>query len=298
MLVFSDNCDFSAESPAIDRNDASPNEICNVSDANDKPQYALSSGCLVTKHDLCGDVSFEFPVASECVFDINCALCEIENYCADNFIPPVFSFVDSEKLTLLRIRYSKYDFSVSDESNGEKLFDFRPLSEIYGRIGFPEIKTERLVLSLLSDFDAEDYDALCRDDGVNKYWGYDYRTDCPFPAPDYFLNDVQKDLNEGISLSYGVHLNGKLIGECVFHGFNCRGTANAGIRLFEKIQGKGMGTEAFSAFLRFGFDELGLDCINAKCFEENRRSYNLLSRCMIPIGEENGYNLFAVKRKK
>ena len=40
----------------------------------------------------------------------------------------------------------------------------------------PSLKTERLTLTALRPSDRDAYNALCLDDGRNRWWGYDYRT--------------------------------------------------------------------------------------------------------------------------
>lgn len=290
MLIFHKNCEFltvQRDKRCFDTDDGGNNSAA--------VEYAFDAGCLITKHENENGIGFEFPVASECIFEVDKALTEIENYCADNYIPLVFTFVDGEKLSRLKKRYCRYDINPCDGALSDGLYVFRPLSEIFGCDSFPSVRSDGFVLSLLSECDAEAYDRLCRDDAVNKFWGYDYRVDCPFPAPDFFLNDAKRDLKNGLSLSLAIKCDGELAGEAVLHGFNCRGSANAGIRLFEKYQGYGIGGKAFSALTEYAFS-LGLSEIRAKCFKQNTSSFKMLSRIMTFLSEDEEYDYFIIRR--
>lgn len=290
MLIFQDNCDFLTGQCSEKR--CPDAEDCGNTSAT--VEYAFEAGCLITKYETANGTAFEFPVASECIFEAEKALTEIENYCADNFIPLVFTYVDDEKLSKLKNRYSRYDINPCADALSDRLYIFRPLSEIFGRDSFPTVRSDGFVMSPLSECDAEEYDRLCRDDGVNKFWGYDYRVDCPFPAPDFFITDAKRDLKNGMSLSLAIKCDGELAGEAVLHGFNCRGGANAGIRLFEKYQGRGIGSKAFVLLIDYAFSEIGLHEVHAKCFRQNAASFKMLSKCMPCISEDKLFYFFDV----
>ncbi len=294
MLIFQDSCDFSAVRHTADENGSADG---NAEKGSASVGYALDSGCLVTKYESENGTAFEYPVASECIFDENGALTAIEDYCAEMYIPIAFTYVDAAKLTKLKKRYARYDIKPCKDALSDGLSVFRPLSEIFGRDSFPSVSSDLFEMSPLSQRDAEDYDRLCRDDGVNKYWGYDYRADCPFPAPDFFISDAKRDLKNGLSLSLAIRCGGEFAGESILHGFNCRGSANAGIRLFEKYRGKGIGSKAFSALLDCAFSEIGLTEVHAKCMKQNTASYKMLSKCMTFLTGDASFYYFNAVRK-
>ena len=68
------------------------------------------------------------------------------------------------------------------------------------------------------------------------------------------------------------------------------GTAGGGIWLNEKYQGKGYGTEAFGARIKYAFEELGLRRLENGYFKENEKSHKMQLRF--------GYKDEGIRRKK
>ena len=68
------------------------------------------------------------------------------------------------------------------------------------------------------------------------------------------------------------------------------GTAGGGIWLNEKYQGKGYGTEAFGARIKYAFEELGLRRLENGYFKENEKSHKMQLKF--------GYKDEGIKRKK
>ena len=71
---------------------------------------------------------------------------------------------------------------------------------------------------------------------------------------------------------------------------NVHGTAGGGIWLNEKYQGKGYGTEAFGARIKYAFEELGLRRLENGYFKENEKSHKMQVRF--------GYKDEGIRRKK
>lgn len=176
--------------------------------------------------------------------------------------------------TMLR----KYDVSVKTElAAWEKI---------------PTLHTDRLILSALGENDRKLYNRLCLDDERNRYWGYDYRTDCPDPNEEYFLAETRKDFGTRTAVNWGIRADGKLVGEAVLYDFDYHGGAQVGIRLLSDREGRGFGGEALSAVLHTALYDLGLSVVYAKCFRENVRSQRMLAAHMDRAGEDENYFYF------
>ena len=57
----------------------------------------------------------------------------------------------------------------------------------------PMLKTERLVLDSVTANDISDYNKLCLDESLNKYWGYDYHEDLKGELTESFFVDSAKE---------------------------------------------------------------------------------------------------------
>lgn len=144
----------------------------------------------------------------------------------------------------------------------------------------PILFSERLSFSGVTEADLAPYNRLCLDDARNKYWGYDYKTDCPCPDEHYFYEDQRKDFENRMSLTLAIRLHNKLIGEVILHNFDCNGSSEIGIRILPEHSGYGYGREALRAVIRHALYVIGLDSVVAKCYKENTQSMNMLSAVM------------------
>lgn len=174
----------------------------------------------------------------------------------------------------------------------QKRFDVYVRTELDAWEKIPTLSTGRLVLSALGDADKKDYNRLCTDEERNRYWGYDYQTDCPEPDENYFLDVTRRDFASGTAVNWGIRAGGRLLGEILLYDFDYHGGAQVGIRLFGDREGQGFAGEALAAVLHAGLYELGLSVVRAKCFRENTRSQRLLSAHMEKAGEDETFFYF------
>lgn len=173
-------------------------------------------------------------------------------------------------------------------------YHFTPQSELLLHVSsIPEIQTERLTLSALTDADRDAYNALVLDQDRNRWWGYDDVGGLGGPVePDSFLKVARRDFERRLAVNFAVRLDGKLIGEAVLYRFNCRGDAELGCRIASEFAGHGYGTEAFTAVAEWGLYKVHLTRVVAKCYKENEASRKMLSSCMRPNGEDETFYYF------
>ncbi len=153
-------------------------------------------------------------------------------------------------------------------------------NELSGLTDYPELSSERLTYCKITQHDTDEYNKLCLDIERNKYWGYDYRTDCSEPERDYFYNDQKNDFDNRMTMCLAIRLNGIMIGEVILHDFDYKGSCEIGIRILPKYNGCGYGREALKTVIDYALYGIGLDSVRAKCFKENRPSSNMLSIVM------------------
>lgn len=157
----------------------------------------------------------------------------------------------------------------------------------------PELRTDRLTLDAITQNDAGAYNALCLDDELNKYWGYDYKDDLNGElTDDYFVSVAEKDFDNSLAVNFAVRLDGKFIGEAVLYNIDYKGAAELGCRISREYHGNGYGAEAFAAAADWALYGAGFEKVVAKCFRENSASYCMLSTCMREIGEDETFFYF------
>ena len=171
---------------------------------------------------------------------------------------------------------------------------FEPQNELLQHVNaIPELKTERLTLSALTEADIPAYNALVLDGERNRWWGYDDVGGLGGPVEERsFFNVAQRDFEARQAVNFAVRLDGKLIGEAVLYRFDCRGGAELGCRIDKAYAGNGYGTEAFAAVANWGLYKVHLTRVVAKCFRENQASYHMLSSCMRKNGEDETFFYF------
>lgn len=171
---------------------------------------------------------------------------------------------------------------------------FAPQNELLYHVkAIPELKTERLTLSGLTEEDIPAYNALVLDGERNRWWGYDDVAGLNGPVTERSFYEVaQRDFHNCAAVNFAIRLDGKLIGEAVLYRFNYRGDAELGCRIAKEYEGWGFGTEAFAAVANWGLYGVHLTRIVAKCFKKNEASRKMLSSCMRPNGEDETYYYF------
>ncbi|MDD4844660.1 MAG: GNAT family protein [Anaerotignum sp.] len=140
------------------------------------------------------------------------------------------------------------------------------------------LKTERLILRILTEDDAFDIFAYSKDEAVGKNAGW---------KPHESLEESKQILNEvflGKEDVFGISLkqSGKLIGTLGLMPDFTRINGNArmlGYAIGKDAWGKGFMTEAVAALLSYGFLEKGYGLISVSHYLDNFRSQRVIEKC-------------------
>ncbi|MCW3794876.1 GNAT family N-acetyltransferase [Paenibacillus sp. LS1] len=145
--------------------------------------------------------------------------------------------------------------------------------------GLPALWTERLVLRSLRQSDYSTLSELFSDPQVIRYVN---RGSQPTPIrARRLLNQIRSSSAKLDSLHYGICWRGKeqVIGITSFQHWNDQnGTAQIGYILNRSCWGMGVATEAVQRLLQFGFADLHLRRVEARCYEANVSSERVLSK--------------------
>lgn len=146
--------------------------------------------------------------------------------------------------------------------------------------GLPQLQTERLVLRRLTMNDAPDIFEYASDEDVARYVGWEQHKTIDDSIQ--FLNRVVPTYEDPANKewTWGVMLkeNGKLIGACGIWGKPQHARAEVGYVIGRAYWGQGLVPEAVREILRFGFEELKLNRIEAMCHPNNLASARVMEK--------------------
>ena len=142
----------------------------------------------------------------------------------------------------------------------------------------PTIKTERLILRKIELSDLPDVYEYAKDPEVSKYLLWKPHENIGFTKR--YLKYLQKLYKTHSFYDWGITYNGKLVGTVGFTHFNLpNNSAEIGYVLNRKFWKKGIASEAVTEIIKFGFERLNLNRIEAIYLPENEMSKRLLQRC-------------------
>lgn len=144
----------------------------------------------------------------------------------------------------------------------------------------PRIETDRLILRPLKMADARDMYDYARDPEVSRHVLWDAHKSIWDSRR--FLLFARSQYRKGFPGSFGMELKegGRMIGTIGFMWVNPDfKSAEVGYSLSRDYWNKGLMTEALQAVLRFGFEELKLNRIEAQHDTENPASGKVMAHC-------------------
>ncbi|RCX21442.1 ribosomal-protein-alanine N-acetyltransferase [Fontibacillus phaseoli] len=134
----------------------------------------------------------------------------------------------------------------------------------------PVFETGRLLLRKLECSDAEDFFDFSRDPMLTEHVRWDYHHSIEDARA--FLNSLDCHFQTGHSFNWGIvdKAAGKVIGRICLFGFDeDHDRAEMGYAVSRTYWNRGIATEASRALIKYGFMELGLNRIEARCNEAN-----------------------------
>lgn len=150
----------------------------------------------------------------------------------------------------------------------------------YGNLtNLPTIETDRLILRKMTPGDAEAIFAYASDLEVTRYVVWDtHRTIEDSKA---FLDLTVRGYESGAGPTWGVVYKGdhRFIGTCGFASLEPEhARAEIGYVISKEYRGRGLAPEAVRAMISFGFREMGLHRIEARCIAENAASARVMQK--------------------
>ena len=144
---------------------------------------------------------------------------------------------------------------------------------------FPQIETKNLILRKINPADSRAIFDILSDIKVTEYYDDDAFTDIA-QAIDQ-IEAWENGYKNSFCIRWGIiqKYDGAIIGSCGYYGihaWNLR--ASFGYELASEYWRQGIMTEALRAMISFGFDEMGLNRIDAVVMPGNNASIRMLER--------------------
>lgn len=143
----------------------------------------------------------------------------------------------------------------------------------------PTLETKRLILRKMKKSDAADMFEYASNPAVTKYLTWDVHPNERFTAS--YLSYLQSRYRAGEFHDWAITLrqNDRMIGTCGFTRFNFAScSAEVGYVLNPAYWGHTIAPEALSRVLRFAFDTLALNRVEAKCMAGNTASRRVMEK--------------------
>ena len=143
----------------------------------------------------------------------------------------------------------------------------------------PTLETERLILRKMVLNDAEAVFAYASDSEVSRYTLWE--THRSIEDSRAFLEFATQKYENGGEPDWGIVYrgNGCLVGACGLVNWEAEhARAEVGFVLSREYWGRGLMSEAVRAILRFGFERMNLNRIEARCIAENAASARVMEK--------------------
>jgi RimJ/RimL family protein N-acetyltransferase len=255
-------------------------------------EFALSvySGCALVRVFDMGRYCFLFPYEIEADSDVSASISAIAEYAMREEIPLIFSDVPFDCLSYFR-GFRHMDIDAEDAEAESYRVRIKNECELISSV--PSVARGRVELNEISEDDIADYARLCKEQNVNKYWGYNYSEDVSNPSDRYFYENALREFSSGVSVSMAIRFEGKFIGEGVIYAFDGRGSAEFAIRLLPEWQGKGLGTESSLAISDVG-RKIGLTRLSSRVMNANGASLAMLKKISDCFTKEESESVFYI----
>ena len=149
-----------------------------------------------------------------------------------------------------------------------------------------KFETERLILRTITEYDAVEIFSIRSNSEINRFL-HRIPPKNSFEALDFILNIKRKILNKEI-LFFGIscRTQPQLLGTiCLWNFSEDREIAELGYELLPNYHGKGLMSEAVAFILKFGFQQLNLNKIEAFTNKDNVNSIALLRKFNFILNE-------------
>ncbi len=159
-----------------------------------------------------------------------------------------------------------------------KLFRKKNKENIYSAM--PELDCDRLLLRKMSVFDSDDMFEYAQSEQVTKYLLWSPHESLSYT--EQYLTYVRSRYTEGDFFDWAVVLKSeeKMIGTCGFANIDIENNcAEIGYVINPKYHGNGYAAEAVARVIRYGFEVLELNRIEAKYMVGNEASRKVMEKC-------------------
>ncbi|MBR2465865.1 MAG: GNAT family N-acetyltransferase [Clostridia bacterium] len=238
--------------------------------------YAVtcSDGCMIIRVFDFGRYMFLYPIELFDDADSDAAVLKLSEYVRREELPFVLLDVPTAEVSrLLELGFMHLEIDKEDESS----YRVKIKTEC-------ELASQKLsffhndvLLDEFTEEDIADYADICRDEELNKFWGYDYKEDAPNASDEYFYTAQKEGRTAGTSMSLAVREKDTLVGEVQYFAFNGRGECEVAVRIARRYQSRGLGSRAMEAAIILAA-RLGIKVLFCDVMRENTHSVKMMRK--------------------
>ena len=215
----------------------------------------------------------------------------LASYATRELLPLVITDVPRDELEFLCSVFPHVDAYAYEDDDDSFFIKVNNECDMLEEV--PTVELDGITLCEILDEDKDEYAQLCRDRELNKFWGYDADVDNPDGNPDFYLNTVRREMEDGIALTLAIREGTEFVGEATVYGFDFRGGASIAVRVMKSCHSRGIGSRATRALIEIA-KNMGLKTLNTEIFEENESSIKMTSKFMELKKRKNGKLYFTL----
>ena len=213
-------------------------------------------------------------------------------YARRELIPLIISDIPRDELSVLTDLFRYIDAACYEDD--DDTFFVKVNNECDMCDGLPVLELDGIRLDALTEEDDAAYAELCRNRELNKFWGYDVDVDNPDAEDSYYRLVCERELSDGVAMTFAVRLEGELAGEATIYDFDYLGSASIAVRVLPEFQSRGVGSRSVRALIEVA-GEIGLSELRTEIMNQNEASIKMTSKYMDVEKVEKDKTKFTLK---
>lgn len=145
---------------------------------------------------------------------------------------------------------------------------------------FPNLETEKLILRRMTQNDANDLFEMRKDSRMNEYT--DTKVDENIEETKAYIDNMNKGIDDNKWIIWAIEhkKSNKVIGSISIWNIDKeQKSGELGYGIIPDYQGQGLMKEALLSVIKYGFDNMDLNALDAYTEESNFKSVKLLEKC-------------------
>ena len=224
--------------------------------------------------------------------DLTLACRNLAEYTRKELIPLIISDIPRDELSVITDLFRYVDAACYEDD--DDTFFVKVNNECDMLEELPLMELDGILLDSFAESDDAKYAELCRNRELNKYWGYDVDEDKADAEDSYYRSVAERELADGVAMTFAVRLDGALAGEATIYDFDYFGSAAIAVRVLPEFHGRAIGSRSLRAIIEIARG-IGLTELRTEIMNDNEASIKMTSKYMNIEAVEANKTLFKLK---